>query len=68
MDANSLIFGSIAVVSLAIFFYLGRFKASSKQTERDDRIDWSTRKFSLGKMFLYGLGLACAIALVAQIF
>ena len=67
MDANSLIFGSIAVLSLAVFFYLGRFKASSKQTDRDDRIDWSTRKFSFGKIFLYGLGLACAIALVAQI-
>ena len=67
MDANSLIFGSIAVLSLAVFFYLGRFKASSKQTDREDRINWSVRKFSLGKMFLYGLGLACAIALVAQI-
>ena len=67
MDANSLIFGSIAVLSLAVFFYLGRFKASSKQTDREDRINWSVRKFSLGKMFLYGLGLACVIALVAQI-
>jgi len=67
MDANSLIFGSIAVLSLAVFFYLGRFKASSKQTDREDRINWSARKFSLGKMFLYGLGLACVIALVAQI-
>jgi hypothetical protein len=34
MDANTLVFGSMAVLSLAIFFYLGRFKASKKQTER----------------------------------
>ena len=67
MDANSLIFGSMAVTSLAIFVYLGRFKASSRQTDRDDRIDWSTRKFSILKIFLYSLGLAVGIALIVQV-
>jgi hypothetical protein len=64
VDANSLIFGSMAVISLALFFYLGRFKASIKQTDRGDRINWSMRKFSLGKIFLYGLVFVSAIALV----
>ena len=41
MDVNTLVFGSMAAISLAAFFYLGRFKASSKQTEREDRINWS---------------------------
>ncbi|XXK44034.1 hypothetical protein ACMAY4_07095 [Porticoccaceae bacterium nBUS_17] len=67
MDANSLIFGSMAVISLAVFFYLSRFKASSRQTDRDDRIDWSTRKFSILKIFLYSLGLAVGIALIVQV-
>jgi len=49
---------------LALFFYLGRFKASTKQTDRGDRINWSMRKFSLGKIFLYGLVFVSAIALV----
>jgi len=66
MDANTLIFGSIAVISLAMFFYLGRYRASSKQRERDDRIDWSTRGFSLGKIFLYCLVLVGGIVLITQ--
>lgn len=67
MDANTLVFGAISIVSLAIFFYLGRFRASSKQTDREDRIDWSSRQFSLGKIFLYSLLLAVAIALFSKI-
>jgi len=66
VDANTLIFGSMAVISLAIFFYLGRFKASSKQTDRDDRIDWTKRIFSLWKIFLYSLVLVGGIVLVLQ--
>jgi hypothetical protein len=66
MDANTLIFGSIAVISLAAFFFMGRYRASSKQRERDDRIDWSIRRFSLGKIFLYCLLLVGAVVLIAQ--
>ena len=66
MDANTLVFGSMTVLSLAIFFYLGRFKASKKQTERDDRIDWSVRNFSIWKILLYCLALVGGIVLVQQ--
>ena len=31
----------LGVVSAFIFFYLLRIKASKKQTERDNRINWS---------------------------
>ena len=35
MDFNTIFFGAIIFVSLAIFFYLGKFKASSKQRKRE---------------------------------
>jgi hypothetical protein len=66
MDANTIIFGGISLISLAIFFYLGRFRASSKQTDREDRIDWSSRKFSLWKMFLYSLVAVGGIVLLTK--
>jgi hypothetical protein len=66
MDANTIIFGGISLISLAIFFYLGRFRASSKQTDREDRIDWSSRTFSLWKMFLYSLVAVGGIVLLTQ--
>tara|TARA_B100000475_G_C14870252_1_gene261572 strand:- start:298 stop:510 length:213 start_codon:yes stop_codon:yes gene_type:complete len=46
MDFNTIIFGGLALLSFAVFFYLGKMKASKSQTEREDRIDWSGRKFS----------------------
>jgi hypothetical protein len=67
MDANTIIFGGISILSLAIFFYLGRFRASSKQRDREDRIDWSSRRFSLWKMFLYSLIAVGGIILLAQL-
>ena len=68
MDANTLIFGGISLLSLAVFFYLGRFRASSKQRNREDRIDWSSRKFSLRKIFLYSLVAVGGIVLLTQFF
>ena len=38
MSLNTLIFGGLAIVSLFIFFNLGKVKASSKQLDRPDRI------------------------------
>ena len=66
MDANTLIFGSMAVISLAAFFYLGKFKASPKQTERDDRINWSSGKFSFFKYILLGMGIVLGISLLIK--
>ena len=68
MDLNTLIFGSVALLSLGVFFYLGRFKASKEQLDREDRIDWSTRRFSLWKIFLISLALAATIALLTMLF
>ena len=38
MSLNTLILGGLAIVSLFIFFNLGKVKASSKQLDRPDRI------------------------------
>ena len=66
MDANTLIFGSMAVISLAAFFYLGKFKATPKQTERDDRINWSSGKYSFFKYILLGMGIVLGISLLIK--
>ena len=36
---NALIFGSLAIISLFIFFNLGKMRASSKQLNRNNRIN-----------------------------
>ncbi|MDA1331823.1 MAG: hypothetical protein O3A65_04965 [Proteobacteria bacterium] len=66
MNFNSVIFGGLAIISLAVFLFIGRFKAFKRQRERDDRIDWSKRQFSLWKIGLYSLGFVVAIVLVTQ--
>tara|TARA_B110000483_G_scaffold139792_1_gene166949 strand:- start:108 stop:314 length:207 start_codon:yes stop_codon:yes gene_type:complete len=68
VDFNSLLFGGLAIISLAVFFFIGRYKAVKKQTERDDRINWSQRQFSLWKIALYSLGVVLAVVLVTQFF
>ena len=42
---NYIIFGTIAVLSLFIFFNLGKVRASEKQRNRENKIDWSVRKY-----------------------
>ena len=36
---NTIIFGGLAILSLFFFFNVGKVKASSKQMNRDDRIN-----------------------------
>ena len=37
---NTIIFGALAIISLFIFFNLGTVKASRKQLDRTNRINW----------------------------
>ena len=46
MDANTLFFGLLIVVSLVIFLYFGKFRASIKQRDRSDKIDWTQSLWS----------------------
>ena len=68
MDLNTIIFGVLAILSLASFFYLGKMRVSKSQRERDDRIDWTARKFSFRSCITIALGLFIAIYAVDLIF
>lgn len=40
---NTIFFSIIAILSLFIFFNLGKVKASQKQRNRKDRVQWGKR-------------------------
>ena len=48
MSTITIILGIVGIISVFIFFYLLRFKASDKQTKRSNRLKWSAF-FSYGK-------------------
>ena len=68
MDANTIVFGAIIVLSLAIFFYIGKFRASSKQRERDDKIGWEKSMFGNLKLLIWVMVSVLGIALLANSF
>ncbi len=43
--SSDLFFSVLIVISLGIFFYFGSIRASQKQTQRDDRINWGESIF-----------------------
>ena len=68
MDLNTIVFGAIIVLSLAIFFYIGKFRASSKQRERDDKIGWGKSKFGNLKLLIWVMVSVLGIALLVNSF
>ena len=48
MSISTFFFAALGIFSAFIFFFLMRFKASSKQTNRDNKIKW-TKFFSYEK-------------------
>ena len=68
MDLNTFVFGGITLVSLAIFFYFGRFRASSKQRDREDRIDWGKNRFGYLRILLLAMLCILVIALIIRMF
>ena len=40
MNTITLLLALLGIASFAVFFYFLRFKASTKQTDRDNRIPW----------------------------
>ena len=68
MDLNTIVFGAIIVLSLAIFFYIGKFRASSKQRERDDKIGWEKSKFGNLKLLIWVMVSVLGIALLVNSF
>ena len=45
MSAITLLLALLGIASFAVFFYFLRFKASTKQTDRDNRIPWHKISF-----------------------
>ena len=43
---NAIFFGILTILSLFIFMNLGKIKASKKQMDREDRINWGGRRRS----------------------
>ena len=41
MSYLTIVTGLLGLISVFVFFYLLKFKASTKQTQRNDRIKWS---------------------------
>ncbi|MDA8613793.1 hypothetical protein N9L51_02905 [Gammaproteobacteria bacterium] len=41
---NTILFGILTILSLFIFMNLGKIKASKKQMNRDDRINWGRKQ------------------------
>ena len=68
MEFNTIFFGAIIALSLAIFFYIGKFKASSKQRERDDKIGWEKSKFGNLKLLIWVMVSILGIALLTNSF
>ena len=68
MDFNTVVFGAMIALSLAIFFYIGKFRASSKQRERDDKIGWEKSKFGNLKLLIWVMVSILGIALLANSF
>jgi len=66
---NYIIFGTIAVLSVLVFFNLGKVRASEKQRNRENKIDWSVRKYhNFYKGFLVMVVIVLLSALVISFF
>ena len=68
MDFNSLFFGLIIVLSMAVFLYVGKFRASEKQRNRDDKINWQSNRYRYIKIIILVMGVILGIALLTRIF
>lgn len=68
MDFNTLFFGTVILLSLGIFFYVGKFRASSKQRNREDRISWRKNRFANLKILIWIMVSVLGLALLARMF
>jgi len=68
VDFNSLFFGLIIVLSMAIFLYVGKFRASEKQRNRDDKINWQSNRYRYIKIIILIMAVILGIALLTRLF
>jgi len=69
VDLNLIFFSIIITVSLAVFFLIAPMRASAKQRNRPNRIDWTSRKYwNFFKYFLILIVVIFLTALLIRIF
>tara|TARA_B100001094_G_C18189814_1_gene806342 strand:- start:1996 stop:2208 length:213 start_codon:yes stop_codon:yes gene_type:complete len=68
VDFNTFFFGLIIILSLTIFLYAGKFRASEKQRNREDKINWQSGRFGYIKIVILIMGIILGIALLAKVF
>lgn len=68
MDLNNIFFGILIIGSLAVFFLIGPIRASAKQRNRSDRIDWNKKGSPFFKIFLMVIISIVVIALLIKLF
>ncbi|MFQ3362584.1 MAG: hypothetical protein ACI85X_000754 [Woeseiaceae bacterium] len=68
MDFNSLFFGLIIVLSMAVFLYVGKFRASEKQRNRDDKINWQSNRYRYIKIVILIMAVILGVALLTRLF
>ncbi|MAJ84165.1 MAG: hypothetical protein CMD94_02945 [Gammaproteobacteria bacterium] len=68
MDFNTIFFGLLTICSLGIFFFLGPLRASVKQRNRDNRINWNKGRSPLFKIFIWALVSILGISLLIRFF
>ena len=68
MDFNTLSFGGLIVVSLGVFFFLSRFRASASQRNRDNKIDWTSRRYWWYRWVFLALVLFVSVAAMIRVF
>ena len=66
MSLSNIFFLLLTLISLAAFFFFGRLRASEKQINRENRIDWTNRRFDFLKYFLLILFLAIGLAFLIK--
>ena len=55
-------------IGIAVFFYIGKFRATEKQRNREDKIDWTVNRFGFLRTILWIMVSILAIALLARMF
>jgi|TARA_B110000914_G_C15519346_1_gene475865 hypothetical protein len=68
VDFNSLFFGLIIVLSMAVFLYVGKFRASEKQRNRDDKINWQSNRYRYIKIVILIMAVILGVALLTRLF
>ncbi|MBV12812.1 MAG: hypothetical protein CMC52_01795 [Flavobacteriaceae bacterium] len=68
MDFNTIFFGLLIFISLGVFFLLGPLRASAKQRNRTDRINWNKRRSPFFKYFLIAMVSILIIGFLVRLF